>query len=74
MAETQMINVTIERGGERLETQVPEGSTIQVLIDNGHLRGITAASPRLNGEAATSQTPLQNGDSVSQVPKSGKQG
>lgn len=73
MAEGQ-IRVTIELGGEMITTEVPEGSTVQALIENGHLRGINAASTRLNGSPAAPSTPLRNGDSVSQVPKSGKQG
>ncbi len=68
------ITVTIEMGSEIIRTTVDEGSTVQALIEDGHLRGIESASTRLNGAPAASSTPLQDGDSVSQVPKSGKQG
>ncbi len=72
--EDGMISVRIERGGEFVDTQVPEDSNVQALIEDGHLRGITTSSTRVNGEPATPNTPLQNGDQVSQIPKSGKQG
>ena len=72
--EDGMISVRIERGGEYVDTQVPEDSNVQALIEDGHLRGITASSTQVNGEPATPNTPLQNGDQVSQIPKSGKQG
>ncbi len=68
------IKVTIERGGENVTTYVDEGSTVQALIEDGHLRGIESASTRLNGAPADPSTTLQEGDSVCQVPKSGKQG
>ncbi|KKN80409.1 hypothetical protein LCGC14_0330020 [marine sediment metagenome] len=69
-----MINVRIGRGGEVVDTQVPENSTVQALIEDGHLRGIKACTTRVNGSPATPNTPLQNGDQVSQIPRSGKQG
>ena len=69
-----MVNITVERGGEFLRTTVPEGSTIKALIEDGHLRGITVANTRVNGALANEDTPVQDGDTVSQIPKSGKQG
>lgn len=70
----KQIKVTIEMGSEIITTSVDEGATVQALIEDGHLRGIEAASTRLNGAPASPGTPLQDGDSVSQVPKSGRQG
>lgn len=72
--EEGQIRVTIELGGEMITTEVPEGSTVQALIENGHLRGINAATTRLNGAPASVNSPLQDGDEVTQVPKSGRQG
>ena len=72
--EDGMISVRIERGGEVVDTQVSENSTVRALIEGGHLRGITTSSTRVNGEPATPNTPLQNGDRVVEIPKSGKQG
>ena len=69
-----MMEVHIERGGEYLQAYVPEGATIKALITDGHLRGINVASTRVNGSPAEDETILENGDSVSQVPRSGKQG
>lgn len=68
------MEIRIEKGGEVLKTRVPEGSTIRVLINDGHLEGITTSSTRVNGAAATPDTSLKNGDNVYQVPTSGKQG
>lgn len=68
------VEVRMERGGERLMLQVPEGATIKALIEDGHLRGINVASTRVNGAQAEDDTVLQGGDSVSQIPKSGTQG
>lgn len=68
------IRINIERGGEYITTDVPEGSTVQALIDGDHLRGVQVSSTRVNGAPAENSTPLENGDSVSQIPKSGKQG
>jgi sulfur carrier protein ThiS len=69
-----MISVRIEKGGENVDTQVPEGSTIRALIEDNHLRGLEVVSTRVNGTPASDSTPLQEGDRISQVPKSGKQG
>ena len=71
---TGTIRISIERGGELVETNVPEGSSVSALIEDDHLRGISVASTRVNGRPATATTPLNDGDSVSQVPTSGKQG
>jgi molybdopterin converting factor small subunit len=68
------IEVTIERGGESVNTIVPEGSTLSALIQDGHLRGVDVATTRVNGAPADTKTPLRAGDSVAQVPKSGTQG
>lgn len=70
----KQIKVTIEMGSEVITTNVDEGSTIQALIEDGHLRGIEAASTRLNGAPASPDTTLRDGDAVAQVPKSGRQG
>lgn len=72
--ESGMIIVKIERGGEVIETQVSEGSTVRALIEDDHLRGIETCSTRVNGTPASDTTPLKAGDQISQVPKSGKQG
>jgi len=69
-----MIRISIERGGETVETNVPEGSSVSALIEDDHLRGVAVASTRVNGRPATGSTPLNDGDQVSQVPTSGKQG
>jgi hypothetical protein len=69
-----MIEIKVRRGAETIDTEVPEGSTVQALIEDGHLRGVTVASTRLNGSPADGSSPLQQGDTVEQVPKSGKQG
>ena len=71
---TGYIRVTIERGGEQTITDVPEGSTVGALIEQGHLRGVAVASTRVNGLPATGSTPISDGDTASEVPKSGKQG
>jgi hypothetical protein len=68
------IRIKIQMGGETIETNVDEGSTVQALIEGGHLRGIEVANTRLNGAPASSRDTLQDGDSVSQVAKSGQQG
>lgn len=68
------IEITIERGGEYIKAFVPEGATVEALIQNGHLRGIQVANTRVNGAPAVNDTALQTGDTVSQVPKSGTQG
>lgn len=68
------IRITIERGGEQVITDVPEGSTVGALIQSEHLRGVSVASTRVNGQPATASTPVCNGDTASEVPKSGKQG
>ena len=69
-----MIEVKIERGGERLCVDVPEGSTIKALIEDGHLRGLTVVNTLVNGTTAGGRETLQNGDMVTEIPKSGKQG
>lgn len=73
-AEDGQIEVTIERGGERVTAFVPEDSTVNALIEQGHLRGINVAGTRVNGGPADGDTRLQHGDQVTQVPKSGEQG
>lgn len=70
----EMVEITIERGGEYVRVEVPEGSTVSALIQDDHLRGINVSSTRVNGNLASPETPLQQGDQVAQVPKSGKQG
>ena len=74
MASNRQITVTIQMGGETITTSVPEGATVQALIEDGHLRGINAALTRVNGAPAAPDSPLCDGDQVSQVPKSGQQG
>lgn len=69
-----MIEITVRRGAETVNTEVPDGSTVQFLIENGHLRGIQVASTRLNGAPVDGDPTLQKGDTVEQVPKSGRQG
>ncbi len=69
-----MIEITIERGGEFMRTFVKEGATVQALIEDGQLRGISTSNTRVNGAPSTEGTSLKSGDSVVQVPKSGKQG
>ncbi len=71
---SKSIRISIERGGEVVETNVPEGSSVSALIEDDHLRGIAVASTRVNGRPATASTQLNEGDAVSQVPTSGKQG
>ncbi len=68
------IEITVERGGETIVTRVPEGSTVQALIEGNHLRGVEVANTRVNGAPAAAATSLRSGDSVAQVPKSGTQG
>lgn len=68
------ILVTIERGGESTTTECDEGCNIQALIEDGHLRGVAVANTRVNGAPAEVNTPVRDGDTVSQVPKSGRQG
>lgn len=69
-----MVNITVERGGEFVRTTVPVGSTIKALIEDGHLRGIDVANTRVNGTLADENATIAEGDTVSQIPRSGKQG
>jgi hypothetical protein len=69
-----MVNITVERGGEFIRASVPTGCTIKALIEDGHLRGISVANTRVNGALANEDTTIHDGDTVSQIPKSGKQG
>jgi hypothetical protein len=69
-----MIRIHIERGGESTTIEVPEDSSIQAVIEDGHLRGVDVANTRLNDAPASPSDGLQNGDTVTQIPKSGKQG
>ncbi|KKL87893.1 hypothetical protein LCGC14_1930190 [marine sediment metagenome] len=71
---SEMIEITVERGGEFVRATVPVGSTIKALMEDGHLRGISVANTRVNGALAEEDTPIHSGDTVSQIPKSGKQG
>lgn len=68
------ITVNIERGGEYIQTTCNEGDTVQALIQDGHLRGIEVTSTRVNGAPAKPSTPLREGDTVTQIPRSGRQG
>lgn len=69
-----MVEITVERGGEFIRAEVPEGSTIKALIEDGHLRGIDVANTRVNGALADENATVAEGDTVSQIPRSGKQG
>lgn len=69
-----MIEISIERGGENVRTVIPEGTVVRALIEDGHLRGVEVVNTRVNGAPAREDTRLQNGDTVSQIPKSGVQG
>lgn len=68
------IEIVIHRGGEQVRTEVREESTINALIEDGHLRGINVANTRLNNAPASGDDTIHAGDTVSQVPKSGSQG
>jgi hypothetical protein len=68
------IEILVQRGAEEIRTEVPEGSTISALIEDGHLRGVNVANTRLNNAPAGSGDTVYDGDTVTQVPRSGKQG
>ncbi len=73
IANPGMMEIKIERGGENVNVEVPEGATIKALIEDGHLRGIGVVNTRLNGVPAQEDMSLHSGDIVAAVPKSGEQ-
>ncbi len=70
--EDNQMKVSIEVNGEFISTIVEKDATVQVLFDQGHLRGIDAAAIRVNGRPATVDTPVTNGDTVQAVPTAGQ--
>lgn len=70
--ELEMMSVSIELNGEFLTTEVQINSTIEALVEGGHLRGISVNAIRVNGRPATNDTKLQDGDAVQAVPPGGK--
>jgi molybdopterin converting factor small subunit len=74
MTDDGRIEIKIERGGESITTTIEAGATVQALISDGHLRGVEVVNTRVNGAPAEDDTVLQSGDTVSQIPLSGKQG
>lgn len=68
------IDIIVQRGGDEVRTEVPEGSTINFLIQEGHLRGVAVANTRLNNAPANGDDTVLPGDTVVQIPRSGKQG
>jgi hypothetical protein len=74
MAKKDYVDIIIVYGADEIRTEVPEGSSINALIEDGHLRGVNVSNTRLNNAPAKGNDVVKEGDTVRQVPKSGVQG
>lgn len=68
------MTIVLEIGGETQRKSVPLGGTVSDLYAEGHFGSLTFDSLLVNGGSVTGDDILEDGDVVSQIPKSGKQG
>jgi len=67
--------VTLELGGgEEREILIPQNATVSDAVSSGAFGSTAGASFLVNGSPADINQELQDGDLVSLMPKSGKQG